>query len=181
MKTEQVFIAITLDNGHVEVMGFVTVGRGGFPDGATPIHDSDGWWKREPSDRNLAFEISKAYSVGGKQPTRYRIVDHNLIPADRTYRDALVDDGNKLAHDMPKAREIHLRHVRDRRGPALDQLDRDWMRATGRGETKEAKRIEAERQALRDLPAMLGVEAASTTEELKARWPASLPKPKGWR
>jgi hypothetical protein len=82
---------------------------------------------------------------------------------------------------MTKAMGVHLGAVRAMRAVALDQLDRDWMRATGRSETKEAKRIEAERQALRDLPTTLGVEDASTTEELKARWPASLPKPKGWR
>lgn len=178
-RTEQAFIAITLDDDSVAIMGFVIVGRGpGLPFGAKWIDRSAGWWRREPTDENLAFEISRTFAGSTAQPVRYRRVDASEVPRDRTFRNALADDGGRLSHRMPRAREIHLARLREARQPMLDQLDRDWMRANGRGDSKEMAAIEARRQVLRDLPATIGIEKAKTTDELKAMWPANIPLPK---
>jgi len=168
MQAEQVFFAITLDNGQTAVMGFFTVQRGPrLPSEALWLDEDAGWWRREPVDAAVFGEIARAFTTG-PQPVRYRRLQPGELPADRTFRDALTDNGSKLGYDMARARALHLRRLRVARAPKLDQLDRDWMRATGQGDKKEADRVEAERQRLRDLPATLGVESATTIDELKA-------------
>jgi hypothetical protein len=91
------------------------------------------------------------------------------IPADRTFRNAWRDRGRIIDHDMPMVRQLQLGWIRQQRAPMLEQLDRDWMRATGQGNSAEAARIEAERQRLRDAPATLGplLEAAQTPDDVK--------------
>jgi hypothetical protein len=99
------------------------------------------------------------------------IVDHDDIPQDRTYRNALRPD---LTFDMAQAREIHRTLMRRARQPKLDELDRLWMRATGQGDSASARLIEQARQQLRDVPAHASIDAARTVEELKNVWPEIL-------
>jgi len=177
MHQEQVFFAVTLDNGRTDLMGFYTVQRGpSLPSDAVWIDPKEhpGWWRREPTHAAVFGEIVRAH-LTGPQPIGYRRIEPSEVfektttPEQRLYRNAVVvDEDGVLQHDMGKARAIHLRGVRDMRQPGLDQLDRDWMRATGQGKKQEADDIEAERQKLRDLPATLGVENVTTVDELKA-------------
>lgn len=155
-------IALTFANGSVGIMRFVT-------------HDPRAGWRREASDENIFREIAKLEQTmaGGPDAHRvpvesYRRITEADIPRDRTFRDALVDIDS--AYDMVKARAIQLRRVREARVPKLEQLDREWMKATGQGDTAEVRRIEVARQALRDLPAALDVDTARDVTELKARW-----------
>ncbi len=157
-------LALTMPDGHVEIMTFVVLGRSPtLPVGAVWL--SPGQWAREPSDANIVQELAKTYAHQPASPVRYRRIADDATPTDRTYRDAWVDDGKSISHDMPKAREIHVARLRKERAPLLDELDRLWSRANGQNNAKEAARIEVQRQALRDLPS---VEHAKTIEELKA-------------
>ena len=112
MNHAQAYIAITMDDGSLSIMGFVTRGRGDLPVGAQPLFDL--WWTRQPTDANLADEFSRAFPLTDRkgnplpQPVRWRLVQPSEIPADRTYRDALVDDGTKLKHDPDKVRAIKV-------------------------------------------------------------------------
>lgn len=113
--------------------------------------------------------------VIAKWPQKYRSTVVSVRecvkePVDRSYRNAWVDDGQAIVHDMPKARAIHLTRLRKQRDAALDALDGPWMRAMGQDNKAEAARIEAERQALRDMPVTLApaIAAAATLDELKA-------------
>jgi hypothetical protein len=99
------------------------------------------------------------------------------ILGDRTFRDAWHLDGGRIAVRMDRAREIHLARIRFIRDAELARLDVEWMRAFARGDTKGAAEVEAQKQALRDLPATLDLAGAATPDELKALWPAGLPKP----
>ena len=182
MKLEQIKIAITLDNGDLSVMSFLTVGRGNvLPPLAAWIDEKEhpGWWRREPTDAAILDELVRTFpdtDIDGKarpQPVRFRRIQESDIPADRTYRAAWKDGGaGAIEHDMPKARAIQVGRVRFARNVKLEQLDRDWMRATGQARTADAKAIEASRQELRDLPATMApwVDSAATTEALKAVW-----------
>lgn len=69
---------------------------------------------------------------------------------------------------MKRVRSIHIERLRIARGPILEQKDKEWMRAFGQGKTEEAARIEAERQALRDLPEIVAkeLEKVHTPEEV---------------
>lgn len=110
--------------------------------------------------------------IGGQLPTTWRFVPNDYLDdaTDRTYRDAWKDVAgkNKPEHDMVKARDIHRARLRKLRGSLLDALDADYMRADEAGDNKLKKEIAAKKQKLRDVPAHPSIEAAQTTEELKA-------------
>jgi hypothetical protein len=148
-------------------MGFVTVGRGSnLPRGAVWRDQAAGWWTREASDENVFHEIMRAYPGG---VAGYRRIAQSEIPADRTYRDALSDQGGALHFDLPKARELHLARLRRDRVAQLEALDAQWNRAFASGDTAGAAAVEAQRQALRDMPQRVAaaLAAAATIDELK--------------
>ena len=70
--------------------------------------------------------------------------------------------------DMAKAREIHKTNIRIARKPKLLELDVEFAKAqeTGANTTD----IVAKKNALRDAPADSGIDAAKSTDELKAQW-----------
>lgn len=74
--------------------------------------------------------------------------------------------------DMNKARDIHRARIRDARAPLFAALDVAYQRATETGADTSA--IVAKKQALRDVTSDPAIDAAQTTEQLKAVWPAIL-------
>jgi len=180
MNPEQIKLAITLDDGSLKIMSFLTKGRGASLPEFAEWTEVDGWWKRDPSDLAILDELARTFppqdldGTPRPQPIGFRRISDSELPADRTYREAWKDSGETIVHDMPRARVIHLSRVRVARAAKLDQLDRDWMRATGRGDKAGVLEAEDRRQLLRDLPASLDVESAQTVEDLKQRWPALL-------
>lgn len=98
-----------------------------------------------------------------------RKLNKEEVPNDRTFRDSWQDEGNNISHNMNKAKEIHLKRLRERRNYLLSEKDKEWMKAVGQENKTEADKIEAERQALRDFPEILkpDLDAAKTIEELK--------------
>lgn len=98
-----------------------------------------------------------------------RKLNKEEVPNDRTFRDSWQDEGNTISHNMNKAKEIHLKRLRERRNYLLSEKDKEWMKAVGQENKTEADKIEAERQALRNFPEILkpDLDAAKTIEELK--------------
>ena len=74
--------------------------------------------------------------------------------------------------NMAKARDIHRAKMRDAREPLFAALDVAYQRATETG--ADTSEIVAKKQALRDVTADPEIDAAQTTEELKAVWPEAL-------
>jgi hypothetical protein len=70
---------------------------------------------------------------------------------------------------MEKAREIHRAKMRDAREPFFAALDIAYQRATETGADTSA--IVAKKQDLREVTSDPAIEAAQTTDELKAIWP----------
>ena len=68
--------------------------------------------------------------------------------------------------NIDKAKDIWKNKIREKRKPALEQLDVDFMRANESGADTTA--IVADKQTLRDLPSQ--VDTATTTDEIKAVW-----------
>lgn len=101
------------------------------------------------------------------------------LPTDRSFRNAWVRGGGGMAVDMAKARVIHTDRLRTQRVPVLEELDRQWMRATGQNKVRDAEAIEAKRQALRDIPEKYKsrIDGAKTSEDLLAIKPAELSSP----
>lgn len=176
-----VYLAIVLDDDSVALMEFVTASRGSaLPHGARRVDDDS--WERDPTDENIFAELFRAFPATDSlglpvpQPVRYKRVARADIPSDRTYRNALRHTDAGFHFDMPQARQMHVDAVRRMRTAQLGELDKEWTRATGQGKKTEADAIEVQRQALRDAPQTLNVDAAQTIEELKAIWPDGLPR-----
>ncbi len=101
-------------------------------------------------------------------------VKESDIPSDREYREAWARKGKKpIHHDMVKARGVHVDKIRQVRAERFPDLDKQWMLAAARHDTKKADEVEAERQRLRDLPqtVLTAVNKCATINELKALAP----------
>jgi len=162
----QYFVAVQIDGEPLAIMGILSKGRGSIlPSGAEWI--GDGWWSRPPTDAVILQEVSRAFAA--KPVMGYRRIEPSEIPADRSYRNALRDSGEgPLEFDMPKARELHLGKLKRERVGKMAELDIEFIRHVTR-DGKKAEAIEAQKQALRDMPQTLEpvLEACATVDELK--------------
>ena len=70
--------------------------------------------------------------------------------------------------DMAKAKELHKKNIRIARGEKFEELDVQFQRAIETGASTTD--IASKKQALRDAPADSAIDAATTTDELKAQW-----------
>lgn len=154
MKPEQTKLALTLADGSLAIMSFVT--RGFTPSGE--VH-----FERELTESAARAEFAKA----GLDVARWRVVSDEDIPADRTYRDAWCDEGHCIGHDMTRARECHRRRLRVERAPLLAALDVEYQRADESGDSARKRRVAAEKQRLRDITADPRIDAARTIDDLR--------------
>lgn len=98
------------------------------------------------------------------------------VPAAEWYfRDAAEWTSAGCVCNMPKARLIHMTHIRTARDKALAALDVPFMRAVETGNLLEQQRIGGEKQVLRDIPQNFSLAGFTTPETLKAAWPDQLP------
>ena len=72
--------------------------------------------------------------------------------------------------DMAKAKEVHKNNIRYARAEKFAELDVQFQRAIETNNTSEQASVAAKKQALRDAPADSAIDAATTTDELKAQW-----------
>jgi hypothetical protein len=77
---------------------------------------------------------------------------------------------------MEKAKDIWKNKLREARKPLFTELDLAFMKAIERNQ--DTTEIAQKKQALRDVTDHPDIEAATTTEELKAVWPEVLEEPK---
>lgn len=137
----------------------------------------------ETEDAFLARVLAENIGVGkeacahgkrheaGSYPTEadaITIVDEDEIPVDLTYREAWVLAGGKPQVDMARAKTVHRNKLRDQRKSLFAENDAKaaWAVLT-EDEALKAEAL-AERQRLRDLPALPSIDAAQTPDELKA-------------
>lgn len=153
MQPDVVFIAVTLSDDSLAVMQFITNDYRGI--------------QREATPEAIKNEISR--TAWTSPVIRWKIVDKKHLPQDRAFRNAWRERGGKIEHDMNHVRTIHLDRLREERKGILDQKDREWERAFGQGKIAEASRVEAQRQALRDMPVTLekDFKKAKTVEDIK--------------
>ena len=104
------------------------------------------------------------------------VIADDQIPTDRYFRNAWVKGTGKVDVDMPKARDIHMGHIRKVRDEKLKALDAEYMIALEKDKTSDKASIAAKKQTLRDLPTTYAatLAAATTPEALKALWPSEL-------
>ncbi len=151
------FVAITLADGSLAIMQFVVAeyGAGGKPR-----------WTRPATSAAIEVEIART-----RLPCPaafWRRIAAADIPPDRAFRDAWVDAGGRLDHDLVKVRAIALQRLRQKRDQALAALDVQTMQAVGAGDDKRRADVEGQKQFLRDMPQRLGprLQAATTVQEI---------------
>ena len=102
----------------------------------------------------------------------YEIVEDSVIPTDRSFRNAWIQNNKIIETDIAKAREIHKNNIRNARTPKLAELDIEFQKAL---ETSSSTTdIVSKKQALRDAPADSGIASAKTEAQLKAQWNTSI-------
>jgi len=102
--------------------------------------------------------------------TSYNAADYQ-IPAERTFREGWEanSDTGVISVNMAKAKDIWRDKIRLAREEPLKALDTAYMRALEAGSS--TTQIIADKQALRDAPALASIDAATTPDELKAIQP----------
>ncbi len=158
-------LSVTLEDGTQVIHYFMVTGRGSMlPPGAywSGAHQ----WKRDPIDAVIVENLNASFQ--DRPYVSWRRLSEGDIPQDRTFRNAWVDDGESISHDMGKAKQIKREHLRHERAARFPDLDAQWSRAFGQGKSDEAAAVERKRQQLRDIPADPRIDAAKTIEDLKA-------------
>ncbi len=77
--------------------------------------------------------------------------------------------------NMPKARDVHMGHIRVSRDIELQRQDTLLIVATETGNATEETRIKALKQTLRDISSSFDLSVFVTPESLKQAWPVELP------
>jgi hypothetical protein len=159
---QTLLISIVCADDSVAVMAFVV----------KELHPATGviMWEREPSYEAITSEIERASASfdADKMPIKsWRIIERDDIPADRTYRNALRDNGKKLQHNMPHARELHRELLRSERREVFPVMDGEYLKALDTGDSVARQAVARKKQGLRDAPAHPAIEAAKTVEQLK--------------
>lgn len=150
-------LAVKTDDGGVVIMSVV-------------LHDGR---KKFYPDFDKLVAQSAEHGWNGK-PVSWRLTDDAEITGlDRYFRGAWEDSG-RLGVNLPKAREIHLSHIRIARDRELRRLDTEYIKADEAGDTTRKQEIAQRKQSLRDLPETFDLSKATTPEELKALWPPEL-------
>lgn len=83
----------------------------------------------------------------------FRAMDVSALPSFRDFRNAWMDDGANIVHDMAKANAIKRDQLRELRAPKLDALDVAYMRADEAKDDNAKADVSAQKQALRDVTA----------------------------
>ena len=98
--------------------------------------------------------------------TDYEIVDDDVIPTDRTFRNAWVKSGATVSEDLPKCKEIAHERRREARAEEFKPHDDVIAKQIPGADTDAA---EASRAAIRTKYATMqtAIDAATTTAEIK--------------
>lgn len=111
-------------------------------------------------------EIAEGSNI--PQGIEYEVIETNKILSDCTFR-AAWEKGTSdkpIKINMDKARNIHMRRIRDARDKELARLDIEQLKGND---------VAAQKQILRDLPDTFDLTVAMTPDELKVLWPECLP------
>ena len=124
---------------------------------------------------DLDTVISKWQQVHPNMYLSHREMPDDVIPTDRTFRDAWADITPELTIDidMAKARNIHLSRIREQRNAELSKLDIEATKAQDMGNADALTQIRLRKQELRDLPVTLApsLASAASVDALKAIQP----------
>jgi len=117
---------------------------------------------------DVAVQLEKWKGIHPGEYASHRVAEDHEVPADRTFRNAWTDAGGKIAHDMPKAKELRKNQLRAERAPLLEALDVEYLRAVEAKDQAKQAAIAAKKQSLRDITADPRITNAQTVTDLLA-------------
>jgi hypothetical protein len=129
------------------------------------------YWTREMTDEEIEVELIRANIEPWKNWRRGSPEESNF---DHDYIAAIEDIDGKLQVNMQKAKAIHMDRVRYHRNEKLENLDREWIIESSKGDKSKVDTVIAKKKTLRDLPNTFSNAHAETLEELKLLWPKEL-------
>jgi hypothetical protein len=139
------------------------------------IHNNDmsGPIKNRPTIQIAESDMTSAEKLLADIPANLSplIIEYSDLP-DQMFCKAWFVANGKVNVDMDYARELHRNRMRGARFNKLAELDIEFQRALETG--TDTKDIVARKQALRDVTKDPGIEAATTTQELRSVWPEIL-------
>lgn len=136
-----------------------------------------GYWLLSPTDDELDASIQVKYPGATWRRIKLEDLPGRVGSIERDeYRSAWRDVDGVLTIDMGEARKLRLEALRRERAALWPIHDVDWKRAAGNailnkvGAVDALRKLEAEAQALRDLPQLLepALNAAKNVQELSA-------------
>jgi len=120
-----------------------------------------------PTHVNIGGELGEDATFIETGPiVSWRVVQPEDFP-DADYKNAWIDDGQKISHDMVQARELFRQQVRKLRVAKFKVLDSLRAAAVRRNNTARIAELDAEADKWADAPADPRIEAAQSVEELK--------------
>src|SRR3990167_10660637 len=109
MNPQFIRLAITLDNGMLDIRSFVTVGRGPVvPSGGLWLSEQRGLWTREATPENIQAEVDRSHpgvSLSGLPLPRavsWRAIPESDAPTDTDFPDAFEDTVNLIHKKIPQ-------------------------------------------------------------------------------
>lgn len=177
LRSEQVHLALSMSDGTVAIMGFITRGLRSAEPGELPdltVLDPSGGpveavvYLRDVSEETVAAECAKVFEGKPVHMVSWRLLDGEPDLSDE-YRNAWTDvrAARDITHDMAKSRELYRGLVRGRRAALLAELDVAILRADEDGNAQAKAAAIAEKRRLRDAPADPRIEAAASIDELR--------------
>lgn len=181
--TSEVYVAVERSDGsvaHVAVQLRMRVPGEVKPHSMEQLrargwYQTDGLWARDDTDEVIngevrRFEAEQWSRLDGITVVRWRRLsqeEHELFGQYRHHRDAMeMKSDGTIAHNMPKARELHQHLLRHQRAEKLLYLDGVANAAQASGSTALLAQVESIRAQLRDVTGDPRINAATRIEEL---------------
>lgn len=96
-----------------------------------------------------------------------QLLEGNLAPQDRTFRNAWSYTGQAIEVDMTAAKEIQKDRIRQDRKEEFLNADAAWFLADEQANSTKKAEIAARKKKLRDAPEHPSITNAATPDELK--------------
>jgi hypothetical protein len=134
--------------------------------------DTDMTTHFDPEIHTLA-EIERG--IPGHIPLACREYDAVGLPTSRYFRETWVDTGTTVEVNMPHARLVQMKVIRQVRDAELRKLSGSEFRLPAAIEALLPVDERDALQVLRDIPATFDLEVLITPEDLEVAWPSELP------
>lgn len=129
------------------------------------------------AETEAAFLVRLAAMVVPPDARDIQVLPASALPDDRLFRAAwCAGPSGGVVVDLARARALRLGQIRAARDRLLARLDGPMLRALEAGDQPDLARLQARRQALRDLPALAeaALDTLSAPADLAAFWPEDL-------